>query len=196
MNKILKPLLIVNIFAVMIYSCNEPIQIEPTPMPTVEKIKYEKIFNNKSILSIKNFTNANFQIYKDYDVSKLPEALSATYGFWKNKTSKDNEYAIYYEIRIYESHEKATNKGKLYADDVTGAEAILKRSESLWRVGLTDRKRLGKGFGGETCSGNGCKELPKYYDYLIYNNTLILCAGFTSNESLKNCWDLVNNLEK
>jgi hypothetical protein len=57
---------------------------------------------------------------------------------------------------------------------------------------------LGKGHGGEFCARNtgSCQEIPKYFDYLTYNNVILLCWGFTSNESLETCWNLVDMIEK
>ena len=55
---------------------------EPTPEPVVEEIVYEQIVDNGKIYSSKDFFDAGFNDYKEYNVSKLTSATEAWYGYW------------------------------------------------------------------------------------------------------------------
>ena len=41
----------------------------------------------------------------------------------------------------------------------------------------------------------GSKSSPKYGDYIIYGNLIILCEGWDSNESIARCSAFIQNLE-
>ena len=56
---------------------------------------------------------------------------------------------------------------------------VVKKSESIWPEGLKDRIKLaseGRNWGGVA----GQKIVPKYLDYFIYGNVIILCEGLLS----------------
>ena len=179
---------------ILFIACSQQPIPTPTPEPVVEEILYEQVVDNGKIYSSKDFFDVGFNEYKEYNVSKLTGSTEAWYGYWG--TDEDN--VKYYELRFYPDHSTAVSDGTAFAEDDTGEEAKLDRKETMWKVGLTDRKMLGKGHGGEFCARNtgSCQEIPKYFDYLTYNNVILLCWGFTSNESLETCWNLVDMIEK
>ena len=188
MKKVLLTLLAIIIFS----ACSSDIEPTIIPEPVVEEIVYEQVVDYGKIYSSKDFFDAGFKEYKKYNVSKLTSATEAWYGYW----GPDEDSVKYYELRFYPDYSTAVSDGTAFAENATGEDAKLDRKETMWKVGLTDRKMLGKGHGGKFCARNTgfCKEIPKYFDYLTYNNVILLCWGFTSNESLETCWNLVDKL--
>ena len=88
----------------------------------------------KSIGSVLNkdiFLASGFKINKEYNVSELPKAKSAIYG-WKNVGVEETKD---FEIRFYESHEDAVNFGKSFADEATGEDAIIRKRDASWKEG-------------------------------------------------------------
>ena len=189
MKKVLLTLLAIIIFS----ACSSDIEPTIIPEPVVEEVVFDQVVDDGKLYTSKDFFDAGFKEYKEYNVSKLTGATEAWYGYW----GPDEDSDVYYELRFYPDHSTAVSDGTSFAEDDTGEDAKLDRKETMWKVGLTDRKMLGKGYGGEFCAYNEtCKEIPKYFDYLVYNNVILLCWGFTSNESLETCWNLINKLEK
>ena len=108
------------------------------------------------------------------------------FGFWGEKKSESKTY----EIRIYTSHEDAISLGESFANEVTGNDAIIKSSESSWKEGLKDRRKIG---GPGESGGGRSGTFPRYGNYAIYGNVIMLCEG-PEEIALENCWDLINNL--
>jgi hypothetical protein len=166
---------------------------EPTPAPVVEEIVYEQIVDNGKIYSSKDFFNAGFNEYKEYNVSKLTGATEAWYGYW----GQDEDSDTYYELRFYPDHSIAVSEGTPFAEDATGEDAKLKRQDTMWRVGLTDRKRTSLGLDRMgTHTKVATMRIAKYGDYMIYNNVIMLCMGEDSNEAFQLCNDLIDILNK
>lgn len=154
-----------------------------------ENAPLEKITNEIGIYTIEDFKNTGFKINKEYDVSELEGSIGAWFGFWKNNLNK----AIDYEIRIYPSQQLAIDKGVVFVEEVIGEDAVLKKSTSSWKEGIQDRRmRSDKGYAGS--SANSVR--AKYMDYIVYGNTIILCAGLDSTYARQNCSDLINALNK
>lgn len=143
---------------------------------------------NNLVLSKKSFDNIGFKFSKEYDVKDLPDALSAFYGFW-GPNSFDR---LSYELRFYPSHQTAKSSGVIYAEEVTGSDAILKKSEASWKEGIKDRS-------GTTFTGTN---MPKYLDYVVFGNMIILCPSEKSSavtgvsDPIINCKNLLNEVIK
>ncbi len=168
---------------------------EPTPEPTpepVEEIVYEQVVDNGKIYSSKDFFDAGFNEYKEYNVSKLTGATEAWYGYW----GPDEDSVLYYELRFYPDHSTSVSEGSPFAEDATGDDAKLKRQDTMWRVGLADRKNSEQVAEGVTEKYRGRVRLARYADYIIFNNVIILCQGEDSKEAFKLCNDLIDLLSK
>lgn len=143
-----------------------------------------KIDSTDRVYTIQDFLDAGFKKSKIYDVEGLPEAIEVLYGFYGVDPYNRQEY----EVRFYPSHAEATGTGIDYADEVTGPDAVILKDIQRWKVGLTERRQ---------CSGNGghhsgkCDN-PKYFDYVIVGNMVLLCQGKDSSTSLQNCADLMS----
>ena len=130
-----------------------------------------------------SFSNLEFKFSKQYDVTELPEALEAHYGFFKRRE---------FEIRFYPSNEIAKSSGIFYADEATGEDAIIKKSDATWKEGIKDRMTSGA-FGNK-------KNTPKYLDYVILGNMIVLCpieissSEIGATEPLDNCRMLLSRL--
>ena len=142
-----------------------------------------KIDSTDRIYTIQDILDGGFKKSKLYDVEGLPDATEVLYGFYGVDPYDRKEY----EVRFYPSHTEATASGIDYADEVTGPDAVILKDIQRWKVGLTERRQ---------CSGNGghhsgkCDN-PKYFDYVIVGNMVMLCQGKDSVTSLQNCADLM-----
>mgnify|MGYP004368470331 CR=1 FL=1 len=194
MKKIL--LLFVTLLIILVGACGI-VSPEPTPEPVVEEIVYEQVVDNGTIYSSKDFFDAGFNDYKEYNVSKLTGATEAWYGYW----GSDEDSVLYYELRFYPDHSVAVSEGTPFAEDATGEDAKLKRQTTMWRVGLAERKNSEAAFFPDTTSNisadkRGRIRLARYADYMIFNNVIILCEGEDSKEAFKICNDLIDLLGK
>ena len=115
----------------------------------------------------------------------MPDALEAHYGFFKRRE---------FELRFYPSNELAKASGVFFADEVTGKDAIIKKADSSWKEGIKDRMTSGV-FGNK---GNS----PKYMDYVIFGNTIILCPSEKStavtgvSDPIINCTNMLSEVIK
>jgi|ETN02SMinimDraft_2_1059926.scaffolds.fasta_scaffold00300_22 hypothetical protein len=189
-----KIFLIFNI--ILITSCSSDVTPTPTPVPKEEKVIFEQVIDKGNILSSKDFFDIGFNEYKEYNVSKLTEATEAWYGYW----GPDEDNVKYYELRFYPDHSTAVSEGTPFAKDATGDDAKLKRQETMWRVGLPDRKQDAScqqryNLQRSSLRGECGSRVSKYADYIIFNNVIMLCEGKDSNEAFKLCHSLVNSLK-
>ena len=142
-----------------------------------------KIDATDRVYTIQDLLDAGFKKSKTYDVEGLPGATEVLYGFYGVDPYDRQEY----EARFYPSHAWAIEVGIDYADEVTGPEAVILKDIQRWKVGLTERRQ---------CAGNGghhsgkCDN-PKYFDYVIVGNMVLLCQGKDSPTSLQHCADLM-----
>ncbi len=142
-----------------------------------------KINDTSRIYTIQDFTDAGFKKNKIYSVEGLPQALEVLYGFYGVDPYDRKEY----EVRFYPSHAEAIVTGIDYADEATGPDAVLLKDIQRYKEGLTERR---------LCTGNGghhvgkC-DLPKYFDYVVIGNMVLMCQGKDSGISLQNCADLM-----
>ena len=159
-----------------------------------EVIKVDKITPSETIFTYNSLSKAGFKKNKTYNVQDLPKADSAYFG-WKEVGTEGLKD---FEIRIYESHEDAITYGKSYADEATGEDAIITKSDATWKEGVKDRRLISTPTdGGSIGAAIGSKSSPKYADYIIYGNLIILCEGWNTEESLERCsgfiMEIINN---
>ena len=167
-----------------------------TPEAVVEEVVFEQIVDKGNILSSKDFFDIGFNEYKEYNVSKLTGATEAWYGYW----GPNEDEVRYYELRFYPDHLIAVSDGTPFAKDATGDDAKLKRQETMWRVGLPDRKQDAScqqryNLQRSSLRGECGSRVAKYADYIIFNNVVMLCEGEDSKEAFRLCDDLVNSLK-
>ena len=191
MKKLFLTLLVVIIFS----ACSAEVMptVTPEPVPIVEEITFNQVTDNGKIYTSKDFFDAGFKEYKKYNVSKLTGATEAWYGYW----GPDEDSVKYYELRFYPDHSTAVSEGTAFAEDATGEDAELRRQDTMWRVGLTDRKRAAVCTLGSVSVNRNCGDrLWKYADYMIFNNVIMLCEGEDSKEAIKFCNDLIDLISK
>ena len=135
---------------------------------------FSKINPDQTIRDLSSFEKAPFKLSKEYDVSTLPMANAAYKGFF----TPPNSDSIQYELRIYPDHMSAVEKGMEYAEEVTGADALLRSVDVRWDEGTSDRRGGGSSRGSIT---------PLYGDYAIIGNVIMLCQGRNSTQSLNRC---------
>ena len=130
-----------------------------------------------------SFNELEFKFSKEYDVSELPDAIEAHYGFWKRRE---------FEIRFYPSNQMAKSSGTFYAEEATGEDAIIKKSDATWKEGIKDRMTSGA-FGNK-------KNTPKYLDYVILGNMKVLCpieissSEIGASDPMENCRNMLSKL--
>jgi hypothetical protein len=185
------------VLAIIIFSaCSNDVIPTATPEPVVEEIVYEQVVDNGKIYTSKDFFDAGFNEYKEYNVSKLTGATEAWYGYW----GPDEDSDVYYELRFYPDHSTAVSDGTPFAEDATGEDAVLGRKETMWRVGLAERKASSQVVStqSESSLAGPAKKprLARYADYMIFNNVIMLCEGEDSNEAFKLCNDLIDLVGK
>ncbi len=130
--------------------------------------------------SLDNFKDIDFKIYKEYDVSELPNALEAYYGFWGSSDYERREF----ELRFYPSNEIAKSSGVFFAEEATGEDAIIKKADATWKEGIKDRRFVGP-FGSS-------RNRPKYLGYVIFGNVIVLCPSEVS-EKVIGAWNPIEN---
>lgn len=150
----------------------------------------EIITATEKIYSFEDLTNMGFKKNREYDVEELTGASEAYFGFWGIKRSESKDY----EIRFYSSHSDAVNLGENLAIEVSGNDAIIAKDETTWKEGNKDRRQVGGGVDKGSLGLQATGIFPKYGNYIIYGNMVILCEG-QEGIALETCWDLINALE-
>ena len=121
-----------------------------------------------------------FKKSRTYPLDGLPGATEAIFGFWR----VPNGDPVDFEVRFYGSHDDAVSLGEALGEEGSGDDAVLDDSEATYQYGAKDRRLIiGHGTGGGGRSGIG----PKYGDYAIFDNLVMLCQGGTSSQSLERC---------
>lgn len=144
-----------------------------------------KIDTTERIYTADDVINAtNFKHNDDYDVEGLDGAIAAIYGFYGVDPYNRSEY----EARFYPDHATAMIQGVDFANEATGAEAVLLKDIQRWDEGISDRRQ---------CAGNGghhsgkCDN-PKYFDYVVVGNMVLMCQGKDTATSHQACADLMS----
>ena len=141
-----------------------------------EKDSEVDIFDGRydsKVFTKESFNELEFKFSKEYDVSELPDAIEAHYGFWKRRE---------FEIRFYPSNQIAKSSGTFYAEEATGEDAIIKKSDATWKEGIKDRSGVSF-FGAPN---------PKYLAYVVFGNVIVLCPSEVSS-AVKGAWDPIEN---
>ena len=141
---------------------------------------YDVATNSSRIFTFEELESIGFKKNKEYDVSGLEGATKAINGFWSTDIGKKE-----YELRFYPSHAIAVSLGEPLAQEATGEDAIIKKSDATWKEGIKDRRR------SQRTSGSH----PKYGNYSIYGNIVMLCEGQVGI-SLEVCWKLISALKE
>ena len=142
----------------------------------------QKILPASGSLSISDFLAVGFKQSKQYDVTGLPAAQSAYYGFWQI-----GGVPLDFELRFYPGHQEAVAEGLSFAEEVTGRGAAVTSADSTWKEGVRDRRTS-----GFTPTGGGGTLAVKYADFVIYGNVVMLCQGRDSIQSLDRCRALIS----
>jgi hypothetical protein len=136
---------------------------------------------DSTLLSKQSFQDIGFKFSKEYDVSELPDAESAYYGFWGEASFE----RLSFELRFYPSNERAKFSGTFYAEEVTGEDAILKKADASWKEGIKDR----------SMTQFHSRLMPRYLDFVILGNVVVLCPSEKSN-AVTGVWDPIENCRK
>ncbi len=141
---------------------------------------FAKITPTERVFTIDDFKAVRFKTNTEYDVSELPSATSAWFGFWTPSGTVAREY----EIRFYESHADAIEFGTSYAIEGAGVTALLDEEDATWDVGLKDRRAF---FAGQVGTHGSGSVQPLYGGYAIYGNIVMLCEGANEDQALEHC---------
>ena len=142
-----------------------------------------RIRSADGIYSIDDLKNAGVKANKDYDVEELPGADEA----WRVIFNR-----LDYEARFYPDHQTLLVDGIPYAEHVTGDDAVVIGDDVIWEEGAKDRRRCSR---DADTPHSGCAYSPRYWDYVVVGNMILMCEGLESKQSIDNCDDLLSNLE-
>ena len=151
---------------------------------------YEVVTTSDHIFTFEELESIGFKKNKEYDVSDLEGAVRAVNGFWSTDIGKKE-----YELRFYPSHSVAVSLGEPLAQEATGEDAIIKKSDLTWKEGIKERRKIRGEEGGKTGASGGNSTGPKHGNYSIYGNVVMLCEG-PEIISLEVCWKLINALKE
>ena len=165
-------------------------------------ISFEQIFSDENIQNEEDLKSLGIKKGKKYKVEGLNKATAAIFAFYRKPGEKE---AIEYEIRFYKNHEDAVNEGIPMAKERVGPEAKLKKEYATWDEGLKDARQCGGAGGGMSAGGSqaggagdhavGSCSSPKYNEFFVFNNMVILCQGENEIESRNNCIDVIEILK-
>jgi hypothetical protein len=175
MNKIIIKKITIFIITIILISCNSKSPTNESKIDILDGSYDLKVFSKES------FDLIGFKFSKEYNVEKLPDAVSAYYGFWGEGSFE----RLSYELRFYPSHKAAKTSGSFFAEEVTGENAILKKADATWKEGIKDRS--GSEFFGSL--------VPKYLDYVIFGNVIVLCPSEKSS-AVRDVWNPIENCRK
>lgn len=146
----------------------------------------QKVIPADRVFAIDDVVAAGLKKGKQYDVAGLTGATEAWVGFYGLSTSARKDY----ELRFYPSHEAAVRDGTALADEGVGEGMRASKETQTWSEGARDRWFAG---GVTDVSSPGSRQAPgpKYWDYVIYGNVIMLCQGADSMQSLETCSALV-----
>ena len=158
-------------------------------------VVFVQVEDSEKIYTIDDFINIGYKKGKAVKQDKLMDGMvNAYWGFWKvpykDWSGKD---MIDYELRFYPSHSEAVNMGQNSADLRTGENAQIRKKDTndpnaIHPIGadwpeLLKEARECQGDGGHH---TGACIVPKYADYKIFGNVVILGQGADLEESYMN----------
>tara|TARA_A100001011_G_C14027917_1_gene722310 strand:+ start:57 stop:638 length:582 start_codon:yes stop_codon:yes gene_type:complete len=185
-------IIFLSLISILLISCGDS-SVENT---------FEQIFSDGNIQNEEDLKLLGIKKGKKYKVEGLNKANAAIFAFYRKPGEKE---AIEYEIRFYNNHEDAVNEGVPMAKERVGPEAKLKKEYATWDEGLKDARQCGGAGGGMSAGGSqaggagdhavGSCSSPKYNEFFVFNNMVILCQGENEIESRRNCQDVIGILK-
>ena len=145
-------------------------------------VPIEKVTDSGKNFSIEDLKKIGFKQNYEYKVEDLPSAVSAYFGFIKNDLGEPEDY----EIRFYANHFDAMQHEKEYVDNATGENGCISKDCALWKEDLKHRIQM---------HDLGTLH-PKYMDYVVHNNFILMCPGYTEPEALLKCKTVMKKLSK
>ena len=133
--------------------------------------------------SIDDLKTAGVKTNKEYDIEELPGADAA----WRIIFNR-----LDYEVRFYPDHQTLLDEGIPYAEHVTGDDAIVIGDDIIWEEGAKDRRRCSR---DADTPHSGCSYSPRYWDYVVVGNMIMMCEGLESEQSIDNCDNLLEQLQ-
>ncbi len=146
--------------------------------------------SSSRVYAVEDLSAIGFKKSKQYDVDGLPAGIDAWLGFWGPGPYDRTDF----EIRFYASHADAVEHGAPLAEEVTGDEAELHRDNPTWKEGAKDRWRSSSVVGLTRGLQSG-RLGPKYVDFIVYANMVILSEGEDSAAALERCALLIDALQ-
>jgi hypothetical protein len=140
-------------------------------------------------LSIDDFLAVGVKKGREHDVTGLTGASSAFIVFFGPNPSERKDY----ELRIYPSHDVAVRDGTALAEEGVGEGMKAKKDNQTWKEGARERWFAG-GVTDISSAGSRQSPGPKFWDYVIYGNVVMLCQGLDSRQSLETCSALIEAL--
>jgi len=150
----------------------------------------QKAVASDRVYTVDDLLGVGFKKSKRYNVDELPEAVDALSGFWGPDPYNRKDF----EARFYESHEDAVEYGTALAEEASGEDAKLDEETATWTEGLKDRKRLSSGGSDDLAAWSGSLK-PKYGDYSIFANMVVLCEGLDPAQAMETCTSLIEALQ-
>ncbi len=132
--------------------------------------------------SIDDLKVAGVKANKEYDVEELPGADAA----WRIIFNR-----LDYEIRFYPDHQTLLDEGIPYVEHVTGDDAVVIGDDIIWEEGSNDRRRCSR---DADTPHSGCAYSPRYWDYVVVGNMIMMCEGLEGKQSIENCDNLLELL--
>lgn len=149
----------------------------------------QRIVASGKILTIADAEAAGVKKSKQYDVTGLAAATDAWLAFFGPDVSNRKEF----ELRFYPSHESAVKDGEPLAKEGSGEGMMAAKDTQTWQEGAKNRWRVG-GVTDVSSPGSRQSPGPKFGDYAIYGNIVLLCEGADSSQSLEHCSGLIEAL--
>ena len=147
---------------------------------------FQRIGPSDQVFTFDDLAATGFEKQKEYNVEGLTGATGAWSGWWRAGGGDP----IDYQVRFYRSHEDAVEYGTSFAEEASGEDAVINSNDATWKEDVRDRRVIHDT--GESSGGYGA--VPKYPDYAIFANMVILCEGSTSDHSLERCRTLIEAL--
>jgi len=139
-----------------------------------------RVVDNAQIYTVEDLSSLlGVKAVKDYDVDELPGALEAWNVIYNQ---------LDYEARFYASHADAVAEGTLYADSVTGEDAVVTGDDVLWEEGRKDRRKCSR---AAQAPHSSCSYSARYLEYVIRGNMILFCEGDESADAFANCEELM-----
>ena len=152
-----------------------------------EEEGFPQISDPGVVLSTDDLLATPFKKSSTYDTVGLPGASDVLYGFLRVGDGDPYDY----EVRFYASHQQAVDQGTAMAIEGTGPDAILSEDDATYKDGVKNRRTIiGGGVGGGARSGIG----PKFGNYAIFGNIVMLCQGSDAQQSIDRCALLAHEL--